>query len=325
MSLHHFAAMLPALMAVYIPACVPPAVVPAVPPGQARMSEFWNAPADIERRDLFLGPWGLERAPDPDVVYTWVEPKKGGVNPGMTVLDPIGRQWKVKQPPLDGRRAEGPVEVVLSRVLSAVGYHQPPVYFLPAFRVSDASGLRLVPGGRFRLKVGGLKDGGEWAWQRNPFVGTRPYQGLLVILMMFNSSDLKNANNTLYERPPDGGGPARWFVVRDLGTALGSTGRLVPGRNDVTAFERQGFITGVRDGFVEFAYAGWHQELVDRRITPEDVRWAGDLLARLTRDQWNDAFRAGGYEAAVRERFVARLLAKIGDARTLGLETARRD
>src|SRR5437762_5655586 len=60
---------------------------------------------------------------------------------------------------------------------------------------------------------------------QNPFVGTRPYQGLLVILLMFNSSDLKNTNNTLYEV---GDAIRHWYVVRDLGAALGETARLMP-------------------------------------------------------------------------------------------------
>ena len=38
---------------------------------------------------------------------------------------------------------EGPVEVALSRVLSAVGYHQPPVYYLSSFMMSDPAGSRV--------------------------------------------------------------------------------------------------------------------------------------------------------------------------------------
>src|SRR5678809_993978 len=82
---------------------------------------------------------------------------------------------------------------------SALGYHQPPVYYLPSFTMRDKSGVHTERGGRFRLAMPSLVDQGEWSWQQNPFVGQRAYQGLLVILLMFNSSDLKNSNNTLYE------------------------------------------------------------------------------------------------------------------------------
>ena len=308
----------PALLAMYVPTCVPRAVLPTVPPDQARIEELWQRPADLEAQDLLHGPWGPERAPDPAATYEFVEAKRGGVNPGMTVRDADGRQWKVKQPATDGRIAEGPIEVVLSRVLSAVGYHQPPVYYLRDFTVKDKAGPRRVPGGRFRLVDASLDDRGEWSWHRNPFVGTRPYQGLLVILLLFNSSDLKNSNNTLYEYRGGGDRVERWYVVRDLGTALGGTGRITPERGSIDLFERDGFIEGIEDGFVKFEYHGWHQELIERRITPADVRWASELLAGLTVTQWREAFSAGGYEPKLAERFIDRLQTKIHQGVTLG-------
>lgn len=308
---------IPVVFSVFMPTCVPPAILPTVPEGEARIAELWVRPADVESQDLFFGPWGPERAPDPDAKYRFIEEKSGGVNPGMTVRDPAGRVWKVKQPALDGRLAEGPIEVVLSRVLSAVGYHQPPVYFLRTFTVTDLTGTRRTLGGRFRLNDKSLKDVGDWSWQQNPFVGTRPYQGLLVILLMFNSSDLKNSNNTLYEsRHADR--IDRWFVVRDLGTALGGTGRITPARGDIEQFERHGFIEGIENGFVKFEYHGWHQELIRERIKPADVEWACALLADLTDGQWREAFLAGGYEPALGDRFIRRLQEKIRDGLALG-------
>ena len=53
---------------------------------------------------------------------------------------------------------------------------------------------------------------------------------------------------------------------------------IAPRRNDPALFERNRFITGVTDGFVRFDYHGWHQELLQRRITPEDVAWACELV-----------------------------------------------
>jgi hypothetical protein len=307
---------LPPLLAMYVPTCVPRAVSPSVPPAQVQIEELWQQRDNLQSQDLLYGPWGVERAPDPEATYRFVEMKRGGVNPGMTVRDPAGRVWKVKQPAMDGRIAEGPIEVVLSRVLSAVGYHQPPVYYVPDFALEDKAGTRRVPGGRFRLVDGALKDRGEWSWQRNPFVGTRPYQGLLVILFLFNSSDLKNANNTLYEYR-GGDRLRRWYVVRDLGTSLGGTGRITPQRGDVERFERDSFITGVEGGFVTFDYHGWHQELVRRRITPSDVRWACALLSQLTPTQWREAFLAGGYDTQLAGRFIGALQARIRQGLTL--------
>jgi hypothetical protein len=311
-----YVVLMPALLAVYMPSCAP-TVRPTMPPWEAPLASLWERPDNLEARDLFNGPWPVKRAPAPHATYTLVEMKHHGINPGMTVRDPQNRKWSVKQAPTDGQPSEAPIEVVLSRILSAVGYHQPPVYFLPSFTLTDDWGTHVERGGRFRLHEKSLVDKGEWSWQQNPFVGTKPYQGLLVILLMFNSSDLKNSNNTLYERKTDDG-VEPWYVVRDLGTALGETGRLAPRRGDPDVFERRPFIRGLKDGFVAFDYHGWHQELVRGRITAEDAGWAGDLISRLSERQWRDAFRAGGYAPDVANRFIARVHANIAQAQRLG-------
>jgi hypothetical protein len=306
----------PLLIALYYPFCTAK-VQPTMPPSEAPLAELWQRPDDLASRDVFDGPWGRERVPNPDAIYTFVERKQQGTNPGVTVRDPGGREWHVKQPPHNDQGAEGPIEVALSRVLSAVGYHQPPAYFLPAFSVQDSKGIHSEPGGRFRLTDKSIKHVGEWSWQQNPFVGMRPYRGLLVILMMFNSSDIKNENNALYEVKKHDDGVGQWYVVRDLGTALGETGRLAPQRGDPDIFEREPFITSVKDGFVQFNYHGWHQELL-KSISPDDVAWASELLGRLSEQQWRDAFRAGGYEPAMANRFIGRLRQKIVEGRRLG-------
>jgi hypothetical protein len=303
--------------------CCAAAVRPVETRSPTPLSSWWQPPADLHARDLFYGPWGAGHAPDPHAEYTFVRPKTGGFNPGVIVRDPQGREWHVKQP--SGHSGdEGPSEVVLSRVLSALGYHQPPVYYLASFKMRGNSGVHTERGGRFRLAVPSLTDQGEWSWQQNPFVGQRPYQGLLVILLMFNSSDLKNSNNTLYEyTPPSGGSPRHWYVVRDLGLALGQTGRFSPLRNNFEVFSRTEFITGERRGFVEFDYHGLHKELVTGRITRADVRWAAALIGGLSERQWQDAFRAGGYAPDVSTRFIDVLRARIGQAQRVDLIAAK--
>jgi len=292
-------------------------VRPTSPPTAIPLSSWWEPPDRLADRDLFHGPWGAAHAPDPAAEYTFVRPKSGGFNPGVIVRDALGREWHVKQPrPSHGD--EGPSEVVLSRVLSALGYHQPPVYYLPSFTMRDKSGVHTERGGRFRLDEPSMKDMGEWSWQQNPFVGQRPYQGLLVILLMFNSSDLKNSNNTLYQ-VTRGGRTAEWYVVRDLGDALGKTGRFAPQRNNLEIFARTRFITGVSGGFAEFGdYRGLHGELLHGRITPADVAWASALIGGLSERQWQDAFRAGGYPPNVARQFISILRGRVAEGKRIG-------
>ena len=307
----------PVVFGIYQPMCPAPELRPTMPAEDVELAELWKAPVNIADADFFYGSWGREHAPDPADTYRFLRSNTSDNNPGMKVADSAGRQWDVKQASHDRSRAlEGPIEVVVSRILSGIGYHQPPVYYLPSFMLRDTFGERIEPGGRFRLHGGSLEDHGSWSWQQNPFVGTRPYNGLLVILIMLNSSDLKNSNNALYE-VRTGKERLRWFVVRDLGIALGSTGRVSPPRGDIDAFEEHGFITGVESGFVTFDYRGDHEELIQRRITPDDVRWAGELLGRITYRQWRDVFRAGGFDEDTASRFIARLQLKVTVARNL--------
>jgi hypothetical protein len=270
------------------------------------IAELWQEPTDLAQRDLFAGPWPIEHAPDSSRPFRYKGPKKGGTNPGMVVDDERGREWHVKQ----GREA-GP-EVVVSRILSALGYHQPPVYFLPSFTVTGGPAAN-QPAARFRLTVEGLKHTGTWRWEDNPFAGTPPYQSLLVVLVIMNSADLKNANNALYEPTNDPHGLRRWFVVRDLGTSFGQVRRFAPSGNKLEVFERHPFIEGISDdGYVRFDYSAVHNSLTDH-ITPADVQRACASLSKLSEQQWIQAFRAGGYPPDLSARFINRIHQKIGE------------
>lgn len=86
-------------------------------------------------------------------------------------------------------------------------------------------------------------------------------------------------------------------------------------RRHPASFERHPFIVGVNNGHVDFAYNGWYRKLVRDRITPDDVKWASDLLARLSERQWREAFRAGGYDPETADRFVRTLQKRIAQGR----------
>jgi len=280
-------------------------------PDTVPIEALWQMPPNIAAQDLLNGPWGRANAPAPGVIYEYVQPKKGGSSPGLEVRDPQGRVWHVKQ----GREASP--EVVVSRILSAIGYHQPPVYFLPSFLVNRSKDVVAADAGRFRLSKPELSAQGDWEWARNPFVGTRPYQGLLVALVLLNSADLKESNNKIYFVRNPAGGVSWHYMVRDLGTSFGKTNRFNPPPNRLEVFEHQPFILGVKDGFVEFDYDAVNNNLVRGRITPADVKWTCGLLGSLTDRQWRDAFRAGGYEPDVAARFIRRIKEKIAEGRRL--------
>jgi hypothetical protein len=177
--------------------------------------------------------------------------------------------------------------------------------------------------GRFRPKVEAFDSDGTWAWHENPFVGTPQFRGLLVLMMMLNSTDLKDDNNGIFERRRGDRVLDRFYVVKDLGATFGTTGANNPVRNDVDAFERDGFIESVEpDGRVEFVFRGAHGELLDG-LTTADVRWMCRRLQRVTRAQWKDAFRAAGQPDDIAARFIAKLDQKIAEGAALRARPAR--
>lgn len=277
----------------------------------AQLAELWVEPgAD---RDLFHGVGGERLTPDPSVRYTVVEIKRSGYSGGYTVVDPQGSEWSAKFPP------EAATEVAASRILWGVGYHQPPVYYVPQWTAHKATSPNPQMPARFRQKkpdVHGLEAAGEWSYYRNPFVGTRELAGLLVLQVMLGNSDLKDQNNAVYALSSPMEGASRWFVARDLGQTFGRTGILDAPRNDPKVFEQTAFIRGVTNGRVRFEYRGRHRALLDG-ITPADVRWICSRLARLSDAQWRDAFRAAGYADVTANRFIARMKQKIAEGLAL--------
>ncbi len=285
---------------------------PELSPSQT--AELWTEPADLETRDLFHGPGGAQRTPNPSDRYDFLGIKPSRVNPGYDVRDARGQEWSVKL------GVEARTEVVVSRVVWAIGYHQPFVYHVPQWTLVR-DGKKTVQGkARFRLEPGAQKKTGEWSWRKNPFLGTRELAGLYVLMVMFNNWDLKTAQNAVYEVQENGHEPQTWYMVRELGASLGKSAWLNFGTKDDPAdFAKEPFIRFVEANRVRFGYqGGWMEPQLHTSVTPHDLRWICALLARLSPKQWSDAFRAGGYGEAEAERFIRRLRQKIAEGVTTG-------
>jgi len=301
------------ILCLLIAACARPIRSTLVGPmTPAKMAELWVQPTG--ERDLFWGVGGQRLAPNPSITYQVIAAKRGGFSAGLTVTGPDKRQWSAKFPP------EASTEVVASRLLWGLGYHQPPIYYLPKWNADDApTGNPQLPA-RFREKkpdLYGLDDKGNWSYFENPFTETREMHGLLVLQVMLGNSDLKDQQNVIYELKDKYEGATKWYVARDVGQAFGRTGRVDPPRGDIKVWEQTPFIKGVgKDGIVEFEYHGRHHELVDG-MTPADVHWICEHLSRLTDRQWKDAFSAGGYSPELADRFIRRFKQKIHEGLTI--------
>jgi len=290
----------------------------AAPLTPAQIAELWVEPESIAARDLFHGPGGAALAPPAGGRFQFLRKDTKGYSWGWDVKDASGTQWSAKYGP------EAHSEVVASRLVWAIGFHQPPTYFVEKWELTGGDEPGPKPPSRFRPDLPGRRRAGEWSWRENPFVGTQPYRGLLVMMRILNNWDLLDRNTAIYDLDSPVEGAPRWYVVIDLGASLGRT-KIVPvsgTRNDIEDFEQQGFIKGVNDkGFVEFDDLGrFHRELFGE-LTPADVRWTCERLERLTPKQWQDAFRAAGYKDDEAARFIRKIREKV--AAGLALAPAR--
>jgi hypothetical protein len=287
-----------------------------------QVEEIWVEPADLERRDLRTGPARGPAAPQDNASFAFVKEDTSGRSPGYDVRDANGVVWSVKLGP------EAQSEVVASRILWAIGFHQPPTYYVNKWALTGGPKPGGQEAGRFRPELPTHKVVMDrWDFGKHALANTREMKGLLVAQMMLNNWDLKDSNNKVYEIAATEGGPRRLYVVRDLGASLGSNEQAkwirwmgIRGqqgsKNDLTGFLESGFIDGVENGRVKFSYSGPNKPLVSN-ITVEDVRWTAQLMSRLTDQQWKDAFRAAAYPEADAARFIARLKEKIAQGLAL--------
>jgi hypothetical protein len=285
-------------------------VARTAPPSEnptAHLEELWVDPG-ARPRNLFDGPPGVPAAQRPvtDSRFDVISKDTRGFSTTYKVKDAAGQHWNVKIGP------EAQTEVVTARIVWALGYHELPSYFVERWiAVDEGKKGQQLGGGRVRPQDDALKSTGIWSWAKNPFVGTTQLNGLLVLMLILNSTDLKDDNNELYDiegAPREGA--QRWYVVKDLGASLGETGKMDPRRGYIDGFEKEPFITGVKDEQIEFGFRGRHQELLTR-IRPQDVRWTCERLQKVTDQQWRDAFRAGNFTEDVTARYVARIRQKI--------------
>jgi hypothetical protein len=286
-------------------------------PTAAEMAELWVRPANIATRDLFWGAADPKLAPKPGTKFDVVAFDESGMSGGWDVKDPAtGIEYSVKV----GQEAQ--VEVVVSRLLWAVGYHQPPTYLLIDYDLSGERAGEMAMTGRFRPKLDELDNVADWSWHENPFVGTREFKGLIVLQVILNNWDIKSSQNKIYEvkRPS---GPKRWYVVRDLGAAFGKTAWPVGTKNSPDDYESQQLLKKViNNRHVEFDYDARHQELFED-ITVDDVVWICRLMNQITPKQYADAFRAAAYPDAVAERYISKLRSKVQEGLNLAPGASR--
>jgi hypothetical protein len=258
---------------------------------------LWREPTDITSQDLFLGPGGTALKPDLTNV-TFVKEDPGGYSIKWHVLDAANRKWIVKL----GKEAR--TETTAVRLVWAVGYVTEINYLVACVHIKGAPKPRHkvdrcesdgFADARFEARPEDVKRLDEWAWKGNPFVGKKELNGLVVLMALLNNWDLKTSNNKVLQVTGVDGRIERQYVISDLGATFGKTGGFIShNRNRPDQYVKTKFVEGVERGSVRFAYKGKQGELLDN-VSVADARWIGSLLAQLSDQQLEDAFRAGNF------------------------------
>lgn len=283
--------------------------------------------------DLRFGPGGPDGVPAPP--FQFVEEHSSGSQPCVAVRDGRSRLWRVKW----GHEAKP--ESFAVRLAWACGYFAEVTHFVAEGRIEGASNLSRARNcldeegrfteARFELEdptVRMLFDEHSWSWNDNPFVGTKQLSGLKIVNMLLSNWDTKDrrdvsrgSNTGIFEYPVSRWAREARYLITDWGGAMGKWGSNVVSRDrwDPDGFTAQTatFVTGVKDGFVNFGYQGQRTAEITRGITVEHVEWFYRHARRLTEASLRDGLLASGATDEEAARFAAALrvrIAQLGDA-----------
>lgn len=271
---------------------------------------LWTDRGDVRALDLAGGAGGKEHQPAGK--FTFVKEDMGGSSPKFIVRDEQGVRWKAKL----GQEVKS--ETAATRLVWAAGYFTDEDYYLPELRVENMGKLKrgsefvsadgTVRGVRMERYLKGEKKEGNWSWFKNPFTGTKEFNGLRIMMALINNWDLKEINNSVYqvkgERPR--------YVVTDLGATFGETGNpLTRSKSNPQDYGKSEFIQKVTADHVDFFLSSrpffltaidipnynkrTRMQDVVKNIPIADAIWLGKLLQPLSDDQIRDVFRAAGY------------------------------
>lgn len=299
---------------------------------------LWREPGDVAGLDMTNGPGGPSGAPKPP--FQFIEEHTSGSRPCVSVTDAAGRKWRIKW----GNEVRS--ENFAIRLVWACGYFAETTYFVEEGTIVGLRDLQRARscvnehGGfqeaRFELDdpdVRKLFEEHSWAWNDNPFVGTRELHGLKILVMLLSNWDTKDrrdvargSNTAIFEHRVAPWRQEARYLITDWGGSMGRWGTNVVtrGRWDPQGFAAQTdqFVTGVENEMVLFGYSGQRTADMASGIRVDDARWLATYLNRITNEQLIDALRASGATGEESASFAASLRERIAQLSRAGRRRA---
>ncbi len=152
------------------------------------------------------------------------------------------------------------------------------------------------------------------------------------VLAVINNWDLKDENNAIYSEKD-----RRIYMVSDLGASFGSTGLSWTqglSKGNLGVYSHSRFIDKVTPDYVDF-HGPTRPALIRVFLLPDfirrielrgigkrvwrdaDAKWMGQLLARLSPRQIEDAFRAAGYTPVEVDGFAKTVESRVAELNRL--------
>ena len=255
---------------------------------------IWHQTIDVNQLNLLYGVGGKEDAPSPDAKYKFKKENMNGTSPKFDVEDDKGIKWRVKL------GQEPRAETAATRLLFAAGYFVDEDYYIDELYVEGLPPLKrgqsfvtpdgVVHGARLERRMKEVKKLGTWDWFKNPFVGTKEFNGLRIMMALVNNWDLKTINNSIYEVNDQAE-----YAVSDVGATFGKTGDPIHRSKSVLKdYEDSKFIDKVTTDFVDFVMhsrppliAAVNIPNYEKRTHMQDVT---KHIPRATRNGWAKDF-----------------------------------
>ena len=264
--------------------------------GQERI--LWNDPGDIDRIDFALAAHSAGIS-SPRPPFNFIGESLKGTSPKILVRDASGVKWRIK----GGYEVNS--ESFVTRLVAAVGYYASPTWYVPSGKVAGSTSLDRARAfiqtdgsfsrGSFERRDADLKKlSQDWIWSRNPFIGTREFNGLKTMMMLVSNWDNKDArnrrigSNTAISERRSGNHVQLIYYVSDWGQTMGAWGaELKPKGWDCHQFALQtaSFVQGLDGKYVRFGYIGQHTQDFKSDVSVADVRWLLQYLGRVSESQ----------------------------------------
>jgi hypothetical protein len=297
-------------------------------PLRATIHRIWRDPGPVQQIDLVHGPGGRDSVPAPP--FRFLEEHTSGSQPCVSVVYARERRWRVKWG--DEVRCES----FAVRFVAACGYFAEITHFIPSGTIEGASNLQRASrciaaedgrfvDARFELDdpaVHKLFEEHSWAWNDNPFIGTRELSGLKIVVMLLSNWDTKDrrdvsrgSNTAIFEHRISPWRREARYLLTDWGGSMGKWGTniVTRGRWDPDGFDAQTpeFVTGTRDGHVVFGYTGQRTADIAANIPVSHARWFHGYASRITEEQLTAALAASGATGEDARRFARSIRERI--------------